>query len=85
MDCIPARYKEIHFVNDSVLLSTLWTITKQFISTKIKNRSLDHHLKNLTKISTDYLLRLLHLKNDLLVQHGFEMVGSVLNPKPFED
>ncbi|GFY42075.1 alpha-tocopherol transfer protein [Trichonephila inaurata madagascariensis] len=42
LDCIPARYKEIHFVNDSLLLSTLWTIVKQFISTKLKKRVFFH-------------------------------------------
>ncbi|GFR01187.1 retinaldehyde-binding protein 1 [Trichonephila clavata] len=38
IDCIPARYKEIHLVNDSLLLSTLWAIVKQFLSPKIRKR-----------------------------------------------
>lgn len=37
-DCFPGRYKEIHFVNESVVLRALWTIVRNFISSKMRNR-----------------------------------------------
>ncbi|GFW66467.1 hypothetical protein TNCV_3309861 [Trichonephila clavipes] len=46
-------------------------------------RSLDRLLQNLTKISADFLLGLLHLKNHLLVHHCFQMCagGTYKHPK----
>ncbi|GBO42800.1 hypothetical protein AVEN_219392-1, partial [Araneus ventricosus] len=40
INCVPGRYKEIHFVNDSFVLKTLWTILKPFLSEKIRNRGM---------------------------------------------
>ncbi|GFU21113.1 hypothetical protein TNCV_4741901 [Trichonephila clavipes] len=42
-------------------------------------------IETLTKISADYLLELLHRKNHLLVNHCFQMVGSLITPKPLEE
>ncbi|GBN56680.1 hypothetical protein AVEN_156571-1 [Araneus ventricosus] len=41
-DCIPGRYKEIHMVNESILLKTLWAIVRNFISEKIRSRIFFH-------------------------------------------
>ncbi|CAL1275468.1 unnamed protein product [Larinioides sclopetarius] len=43
IDCIPARYKEIHFINESFVLRTIWTIIKRFLSAKIRSRVFFHH------------------------------------------
>ncbi|CAL1275441.1 unnamed protein product [Larinioides sclopetarius] len=42
INCAPARYKQIHFVNDSIVLKTLWAILKPFLSEKIRNRVVFH-------------------------------------------
>lgn len=42
IDCIPARYKEIHFVNESFVMRTLWAIIRGFLSEKIRNRVFFH-------------------------------------------
>ncbi|XP_055943919.1 retinaldehyde-binding protein 1-like [Argiope bruennichi] len=42
IDCIPGRYKEIHFVNESILLKTLWSIVRNFISKKMRSRVFFH-------------------------------------------
>ncbi|CAL1275443.1 unnamed protein product [Larinioides sclopetarius] len=36
--CIPGRYKEIHFINETPVLRFLWTVIKRFLSDKIRNR-----------------------------------------------
>lgn len=42
LECVPARYKAIHFVNESIVLSTGWSLFKRFISTKLRNRVFFH-------------------------------------------
>ncbi|GBN49863.1 Clavesin-1 [Araneus ventricosus] len=43
IDCIPARYKEIHFINESFVLRAVWIIIKRFLSAKIRSRVFFHH------------------------------------------
>ncbi|PRD20284.1 UNVERIFIED_CONTAM: Alpha-tocopherol transfer protein [Trichonephila clavipes] len=42
LECIPIRYKEVHLVNDSLILSAFWTLIKNFLSAKVKSRILFH-------------------------------------------
>ncbi|GBN18325.1 Alpha-tocopherol transfer protein-like [Araneus ventricosus] len=42
IDCIPARYKEIHFINESFVMRAVWTIVRGFLSEKIRNRVYFH-------------------------------------------
>ncbi|CAL1297574.1 unnamed protein product [Larinioides sclopetarius] len=42
MNFVPGRYKEIHCINESVLLKSAWFIVKQFLSTKIRKRVFFH-------------------------------------------
>ncbi|GIY21457.1 retinaldehyde-binding protein 1 [Caerostris darwini] len=42
VDCIPARYAEIHFINESFVLRAVWALTKNFLSEKIRNRVYFH-------------------------------------------
>ncbi|GIY60517.1 alpha-tocopherol transfer protein [Caerostris darwini] len=37
-NCIPCRYKRAHIVNESLVLTPVWAILKQFLSEKIKSR-----------------------------------------------
>ncbi|GBO11136.1 Retinaldehyde-binding protein 1, partial [Araneus ventricosus] len=37
-ECVPARYKEVHLVNDSLTLKAAWFLVKPFLSDKIKKR-----------------------------------------------
>ncbi|KAF8778727.1 Alpha-tocopherol transfer protein-like [Argiope bruennichi] len=41
-NCVPGRYKEIHLVNESFVMKTLWAIVKPFLSEKIRNRVIFH-------------------------------------------
>ncbi|GFY43248.1 alpha-tocopherol transfer protein [Trichonephila inaurata madagascariensis] len=42
LECIPIRYKEVHLVNDSLMLSAFWTLIKNFLSAKVKSRIFFH-------------------------------------------
>ncbi|XP_055944749.1 retinaldehyde-binding protein 1-like isoform X1 [Argiope bruennichi] len=37
-ECVPARYKDIHLVNESLTLKAAWFLVKPFLSDKIKKR-----------------------------------------------
>ncbi|GBO12237.1 hypothetical protein AVEN_47826-1, partial [Araneus ventricosus] len=36
--CVPGRYKEVHFVNGSAMLALVWSMAKHVLSKKIKER-----------------------------------------------
>ncbi|GBN21024.1 Alpha-tocopherol transfer protein-like [Araneus ventricosus] len=36
--CIPGRYKEIHLLNETLVLRILWSVIKRFLSDKIRDR-----------------------------------------------
>ncbi|KAF8778436.1 retinaldehyde-binding protein 1-like [Argiope bruennichi] len=42
IDCFPARYKEIHFINESFVMRIVWSIIKRFLSAKIRSRVFLH-------------------------------------------
>ncbi|CAL1275442.1 unnamed protein product [Larinioides sclopetarius] len=64
--CIPGRYKEIHFINETPVLRFLWTIIKKFLSDKIRNRVFFHS-------RTEELLNYFP-KSVLPVQYGGEIL-----------
>ncbi|CAL1286102.1 unnamed protein product [Larinioides sclopetarius] len=37
-NCIPSRHKDVHIINETVVLKTVWKIVKPFLSQKLKNR-----------------------------------------------
>ncbi|GBO17772.1 hypothetical protein AVEN_30226-1 [Araneus ventricosus] len=40
--CVPGRYKEVHFVNGSAMLALIWSMAKHVLSKKIKERVIIH-------------------------------------------
>ncbi|GFT13285.1 retinaldehyde-binding protein 1 [Nephila pilipes] len=42
LHCVPARYKEVHVINESSLFKPCWTFIKPFLSEKIRNRVYFH-------------------------------------------
>ncbi|GBN09588.1 Retinaldehyde-binding protein 1 [Araneus ventricosus] len=42
LNCVPGRYKEIHCINESVLLRAVWAIVKHFLSAKMRKRVFFH-------------------------------------------
>ncbi|GBO04640.1 hypothetical protein AVEN_109958-1 [Araneus ventricosus] len=40
--CIPGRYKEIHWINGSALLTLLWSMAKHVLPKKMKERMIFH-------------------------------------------
>ncbi|GBM87503.1 Alpha-tocopherol transfer protein-like [Araneus ventricosus] len=40
VNCFPARWKEIHIINQSYLMKIAWHISKPFLTDKIRNRDL---------------------------------------------
>ncbi|GBL71858.1 hypothetical protein AVEN_264644-1 [Araneus ventricosus] len=41
-DCVPVRYKEIHFINESFVMRAMWAMVRGFLSEKIRNRVYFH-------------------------------------------
>ncbi|XP_055943918.1 alpha-tocopherol transfer protein-like [Argiope bruennichi] len=41
-NCVPGRYKEIHCVNKSVILTAVWAVLKPFLSEKMRKRIFFH-------------------------------------------
>ncbi|GBN89221.1 hypothetical protein AVEN_103312-1 [Araneus ventricosus] len=41
-NCIPGRWKEIHVINESILMKAAWNILKHFLTQKIKDRVIIH-------------------------------------------
>ncbi|KAF8778892.1 retinaldehyde-binding protein 1-like isoform X2 [Argiope bruennichi] len=42
MNCVPGRYREIHFINGSMVLTLFWSIAKLLFPKKIKQRVMFH-------------------------------------------
>ncbi|GBO07988.1 hypothetical protein AVEN_178948-1, partial [Araneus ventricosus] len=36
--CFPGRYKEVHYINGSIVLKVAWTVMKPFLSAKMRQR-----------------------------------------------
>ncbi|CAL1297571.1 unnamed protein product [Larinioides sclopetarius] len=43
VNCFPARWKEIHMINQSYIMKILWNMIKPFLSEKIRNRVYFHN------------------------------------------
>ncbi|CAL1262112.1 unnamed protein product [Larinioides sclopetarius] len=69
-NCLPGRYKEIHFINESFVLKALWMILKPFLSQKIKSRIYFH---SSTEELFDYFPR-----SVIPVEYGGELSDSDL-------
>ncbi|GBO25607.1 hypothetical protein AVEN_139550-1, partial [Araneus ventricosus] len=42
VNCIPGRWKDIHVINESILMKAAWNIIKHFLTQKIKDRVIIH-------------------------------------------
>ncbi|GFT37412.1 CRAL-TRIO domain-containing protein [Trichonephila clavipes] len=40
--CVPVRYKELHFVNQSIIVKPCWAMLRPFLSEKLRNRAYFH-------------------------------------------
>ncbi|KAF8768008.1 Alpha-tocopherol transfer protein-like [Argiope bruennichi] len=38
MNCIPARHRDVHIINETIVLNTVWKLVKPFLSQKLRNR-----------------------------------------------